>query len=123
MFNKLSLMLTTLKFTNTGRSQFFPTVRKRVDAYFKENNLSPNANGAMWAKVTFFMTGYALLYGLILSNQFSNLTMLGLAMLLGMLESGALKVKIAQEFALSDCIEAMRLSETGRVRGKIVLRG
>lgn len=84
MFNKLSLMLTTLKFTNTGRSQFFPTVRKRVDAYFKENNLSPNANGAMWAKVTFFMTGYALLYGLILSNQFSNLTMLGLAMLLGM---------------------------------------
>lgn len=46
-----------------------------------------------------------------------------LAMLLGMLESRALKVKIAQEFALSDCIEAMRLSETGRVRGKIVLRG
>ena len=84
MFNKLLLMLTTLKFTNTGRSQFFPTVRKRVDAYFKENDLSPNANGSMWAKVTFFMSGYALLYGLILSNQFSNLTMLGLAMLLGM---------------------------------------
>ena len=46
-----------------------------------------------------------------------------LAMLLGMLEQGTLKVKIAQEFALSDCISAMQLSEAGRVRGKIVLRG
>ena len=46
-----------------------------------------------------------------------------LAMLLGMLESGALKVKIAQEFALNDCIAAMQLSEAGRVRGKIVVLG
>lgn len=84
MFNKRLLMLTTLKFTDKSRSLFFSTTRKRVDAYFKENNLSPNANGAMWAKVVFFMTGYALLYGLILSNQFGLFTMLGMAMLLGM---------------------------------------
>ncbi len=45
-----------------------------------------------------------------------------LGKLLGMLETGALKVKIAQEFALSDCIQAMQLSEAGRVRGKIVVR-
>lgn len=84
MFNKILLMLTPLKFTNTGRSQFFVTTRKRVDAYFKENDLSPNANGAMWVKVAFFLTGYALLYGLIMSNQFGIWTMLGMAMLLGM---------------------------------------
>jgi NADPH:quinone reductase-like Zn-dependent oxidoreductase len=46
-----------------------------------------------------------------------------LAMLLGLLERGALKVKIAQEFALNDCIAALQLSEAGRVRGKIVLLG
>ena len=87
MFNKFLLMLTTLKFTNTGRSLFFATTRKRVDAYFKENNISPNANGAMWAKAVFFMTGYVLLYGLIMSNQFGGWTMLGMAMLLGMFAS------------------------------------
>lgn len=87
MFNKFLLMLTTLKFTNTGRSQFFATTRKRVDAYFKENDLSPNANGAMWTKVAFFLTGYVLLYGLIMSGQFGLWTMLGMAMLLGMFAS------------------------------------
>ena len=46
-----------------------------------------------------------------------------LAMLLDMLERGALKVKIAQEFALNDCIAALQLSEAGRVRGKIVVLG
>ena len=44
-----------------------------------------------------------------------------LGMLLGMLERRALKVKIAQEFALKDCIAALALSESGRVRGKVVL--
>ena len=76
-------MLTPLKFTNTGRSTFYTTVRKRVDAYFKEHDLSPNANGAMWAKVVFFLTGYLVLYGLIISNQFGGWAMLGMAMLLG----------------------------------------
>lgn len=45
-----------------------------------------------------------------------------LSMLLGMLETGALKVKIAQEFTLDNCIAALALSESGRVRGKIVVR-
>ena len=80
-------MQSTLKFTNTGRSLFYPTTRKRVDAYFKENNLSPNANWAMWGKVIFFLTGYVVLYSLIISNQFGVWTMLGMAMLLGMFAS------------------------------------
>lgn len=76
-------MVSTVKFINVQRSSFFATVRKRVDAYFTEQDLSPNANGAMWTKAVFFLVGYGVLYGLILSNQFGAWTMLGMAMLLG----------------------------------------
>ncbi|GAB3555146.1 fatty acid desaturase family protein [Spirosoma fluminis] len=77
-------MSNKLKFKNTTRSTFFVTARKRVDAYFSEQALSPHANGAMWAKAIFFLSGYAVLYGLILSNQFTIWPMLGMAILLGM---------------------------------------
>ncbi|MFD1143567.1 fatty acid desaturase family protein [Larkinella insperata] len=77
-------MLMQLKFTNTARSQFFVTVRHRVDAYFKENGISPHANKAMWTKASFFLGGYVLLYGLILSNQFGPWTMLAMAIGLGL---------------------------------------
>ena len=73
-----------MKFKDTSRSQFFVTVRRRIDAYFTEQGISPHANGAMWAKAIFFLGGYALLYGLILSNQFGIWTMLGMAIVLGM---------------------------------------
>lgn len=73
-----------VRFIDRQKSEFFATVRKRVDAYFKENNISKNANGAMWAKTIFFLSGFVTLYGLIISNQFSPATMLFLAVLLGM---------------------------------------
>ncbi|WP_338870713.1 acyl-CoA desaturase [Spirosoma sp. SC4-14] len=76
-------MVTQIKFKNSTRSAFFTTTRERVDAYFNENSLSPHANGAMWGKAIFFLGGYALLYGLILSNLFGIWVMLGMAMLLG----------------------------------------
>ncbi|TAE31471.1 MAG: acyl-CoA desaturase [Cytophagales bacterium] len=76
-------MSNTLKFSPASRSSFYTTVRQRVDAYFTEQNLSPYANAAMWGKALFFLIGYFLLYGLILSNQFDSWTMLGLAMVLG----------------------------------------
>ncbi len=72
-----------LKFTNVQRSTFFATVRARADAYFQENNLSRHANGAMWAKTIFFLSAFVLLYGLIMSNQFSVSVMAGLAAALG----------------------------------------
>ncbi|QHT68752.1 acyl-CoA desaturase [Rhodocytophaga rosea] len=77
-------MTQKIRFVDTGKSEFFATVRKRVDAYFKENNISKNANAAMWAKTTFFLGGLVIIYALIISNQFSPLVMLGLAVLLGM---------------------------------------
>ncbi len=77
-------MSTQVKFKDKNRSQFFPTVRKRVDAYFKTQGISTHANGAMWRKTSFFLIGYAVLYGLILSNQFGLWAMLGMAVVLGM---------------------------------------
>lgn len=45
-----------------------------------------------------------------------------LAMLLKRIARRDLRVKIAQEFSLAQAPEALRLSETGRVQGKLVIR-
>ena len=74
-----------LRFVDAGRSTFFATVKKRTDAYFRENNLSRHANGAMWAKIAFFLTSYAVVYALLLSGWFSAWAMLGLAVVMGCL--------------------------------------
>jgi linoleoyl-CoA desaturase len=73
-----------IRFIDSRQSQFYATVRRRVDEYFLRNNLSKNANFAMWAKVAFFLGGTVVSYGLILTGLFSPLAMLGLAILLGM---------------------------------------
>ena len=44
-----------------------------------------------------------------------------LAMLLAKMARGELQVKISQEFSLTQAPDALRLSESGRVRGKIVI--
>lgn len=72
-----------LRFTNVQRSTFFATVRERADAYFRDNNLSRHANGAMWAKTIFFLGAFVLTYGLIISNQFGVAAMAAMAGLLG----------------------------------------
>jgi linoleoyl-CoA desaturase len=73
----------TLKFTNALKSSFFATLRQRVDTYFLTQELSKHANGAMWFKVWFFLTGFVGLYAAIMSRQFSPGVMLLLAGALG----------------------------------------
>jgi linoleoyl-CoA desaturase len=73
-----------VRFIDVQKSKFFSTVKKRVDAYFTENNLSKGANGAMWGKVIFFLGGMMVFYGLIISNQFSAPVMLVFSVFLGM---------------------------------------
>lgn len=77
-------MLQKLHFVNRSKSDFFAIVRKRVDAYFTENNVTKGANLAMWAKTAFFLGGITGLYLLLLSNIFPPLGMLVLAILIGM---------------------------------------
>ena len=76
-----------LKFINTDHSTFYVTVRKRVDAYFVDNNISTFANGAMWFKAFFFLSGFIGLYLLILLGNFTPVVLLFFCVLLGM--SGA----------------------------------
>jgi len=78
---------TRLKFIDTNNSQFFATVKRNVDQYFKNNNLSKNANGFMIFKTIFFFGGVWVFYGLIMSQQFSITTMLLLAMLMGVFKA------------------------------------
>jgi len=77
-------MASKVKFIDKEKSYFFATVRERVDVYFKERNLSRNANWLMYIKSTFFLGGLITCYSLILSNKFSPGIMLLLAALLGM---------------------------------------
>lgn len=77
-------MSQNLRFIAPYKSDFFATVRQRVDHYFTSNNISKNANALMWGKTIFFLSGMVIIYALIISNAFSLWAMLGLAILLGM---------------------------------------
>lgn len=72
-----------LRFVDKSQSGFFSTVKQRVDAYFKENQVSKHANGLMYFKSVFYLGGLVLLYALIMSNQLTPWQMLGAAVMLG----------------------------------------
>lgn len=75
-------MTSKLKFT--GRTQFFATLKSKVDHYFAENKLSKQADVKMWFKVVFFLLGFTGTYLLILFGGFNVIILLLLAILLGM---------------------------------------
>lgn len=77
-------MIKKVKFTNLNKSEFYATVRKRVDVHFDEQNLSVHANGAMWFKAFFFLGGFISLYLLVLLGGFNAGITIGLTILLGM---------------------------------------
>lgn len=66
------------------KSEFFKTVRYRVDQYFLNSGKQKHANAAMWFKVVFFLSAFLTCYALIISGNLSWAAMLGLAFLLGM---------------------------------------
>ena len=76
-----------LRFVGKNNQQFFATVRKRVDAYFKGNNISKHANAEMYFKTFFFFGGVIFFYSLIMFGNFSPMAMLGLAIVLGMFQA------------------------------------
>ncbi len=58
-----------VRFVNNEKSLFFPTLRERVDAYFKENNISRHANAEMVVKTATLTIGYLLPFVLLLVFQ------------------------------------------------------
>ena len=77
------MTVTQVKFATKTSTDFVNEMKERVEQYFVERGLSDKANAAMVIK-TFVMLGVTFgCYGLILSNRFSPLAMLGLAIVMG----------------------------------------
>lgn len=65
-----------LRFNHKDQADFYPTLRKRVNQYFEDNNISKHYNSRMVIKTVLILSLYLTSYFLLLSNQF------GLGMLL-----------------------------------------
>ncbi len=72
-----------LRFIDKSKSEFFATLKIRVDEYFTQNNLSKNANGLMYFKTALFLGGSVGLYFLILLGPFNLYQQWGLTVILG----------------------------------------
>lgn len=72
-------MAETITFNKKEPSEFFPTVRKRVLDFFKENDISMNANGEMKFKVVIILFFYALSFILCITTAFSPWILFGIA--------------------------------------------
>ena len=73
-----------LKFSNGPDRDFVRALKREVNAYFEENQISRRANGAMKRKTVVMLSLLFVPYLLIMSNQCSLLSMWGLAILMGM---------------------------------------
>ena len=74
------------------KNEFIKVLRQRVDAYFKDNQISPHANGEMIFKTIFAIVAWAGVYGLIISD---SLYFSGWALVLGYLLLGFINIFIA----------------------------
>ena len=84
--NKINCILSSVqkvRFNNSKDREFSKVVKKRVAQYFEDNNLSRNANTAMYIKTVLMLTLYIGSYALIISGQFSLAFMWFCTFLLG----------------------------------------
>jgi linoleoyl-CoA desaturase len=68
IFNQVKAK-TQVRFVNKDKNLFFPTLKKRVDAYFKDRNLSKNANNVLILKTIILTAVYVLPFGALLWFQ------------------------------------------------------
>lgn len=64
-----------IKFINKDKTQFYNTLKARVDNYFIENNISQHANGTMVFKTIVMLSLYFVPYVLIMTQQYSPLVL------------------------------------------------
>lgn len=72
-----------VKFSNAGPSVFFPTLRKRVDAYFTSHGIRKTGGTGMLYKAGFMLSLYLCPYLLILFGNFSSLAMAAMCVVMG----------------------------------------
>ncbi|TAE47486.1 MAG: acyl-CoA desaturase [Cytophagales bacterium] len=76
------------KFAKLDRANFFPTLKKRIDGYFKDNNIAKQGNFEMFLKTMILLTLYLVPYILILTNMFSTWAVIGLLSIIGFAKAG-----------------------------------
>lgn len=72
-----------IKFNSASSTDFFTTVKKRVEQYFEDHQISKNANYWMVIKIIFYFSVFIVAYALIHTNLFSIWWMLVFAIILG----------------------------------------
>jgi len=73
-----------IHFVNEDKSEFYTTLKKRVDDYFKQKGISPYANSFMVFKIIFFLTGLIGTYLLLLLGNQSLVVTYFLWIMLGL---------------------------------------
>ncbi len=74
----------TVKFEHTYQHAYIGILSQRIDAYFKDNNISKKANWIFTCKIVFYFLLTATWYGLILSDQFTGWGLAFLFILFGL---------------------------------------
>ncbi len=77
-------MFKPVRFQEKDRSDFFITMRNRVNAHFVEHNISPKGNSKMVVKTVFMLLLYLLPFVFILTNLYSGGTFLSLWFIMGL---------------------------------------
>lgn len=72
-----------IRFAKKTERDFHTTVKARVASYFKDNNISPNANWVMVVKALLHVLLYLIGYAAIMSGEFSALAVIGFYAYLG----------------------------------------
>ena len=73
-----------IKFVNKDKTQFYNTLKTRVDDYFAQNNISQHANFKMVFKSLFMLALYFVPYFLIMTQGYSLLAMWLLTLIMGL---------------------------------------
>ncbi len=72
MFNKMTSDKRVRFKSSPRKSEFFLTLRKRVDAYFEDNNITPYANTEMVIKTIVAIVSWVATYALIITDTVSE---------------------------------------------------
>lgn len=81
-------MESTIKFVSQEQTEFFPTLRSRVNQYFKDQNLSRHGNREMVIKTVTLISLYVLSYVAILTLPVAAWLLLPFAVLMGIAKAG-----------------------------------
>lgn len=72
-----------ITFQNVPDEPFWTELKAKVEDYFREKNISPYANGAMWFKMIFMLLLFIVPFVLILTMHFGGLVNFFLCVLMG----------------------------------------